>query len=841
MKKRISMLAAACLLASSFSIPANAAGKEEIKGSLVIAGGSLGSSNKAVYDAFIDRAGGAGNAKIGIIPAASGKLKSSNEFKADLVKYGVDPENVEILPISNHDFSDTDYNEKWWKRNANKKEMAAKINGLSAVWFVGGDQLKITETLFQGKGKRTRALEAIWDIYEKGAVIGGTSAGAAIMSDVMITGGDSLGGLKGEFTTKDQSDPDKEYAPVYIERGLGFFKHGIVDQHFDERARLGRLAATAVKYEKQKKKNYSYGIDEDTALIVDNRTKTAEIAGRGGVTVIDTSKSKPAAKDLHPVNGVEVSFLSPGDKIDLKTKAFSFREDKEGTKGYEYYSFQPLDATGVLTSYGRLKPYLSYSLADNESADAVKSYLYDSKGQGFALTFSKTAATNGYWGYQDGQKDDYSIVKVKMDVSPVSVSFTKDDKAFKDYKPSDFTVPSKQDRGDIKGNLVIAGGALGSTNESVYKSFIDLANGKTDAKFGIVPAASGSLSSSNTFKKDLIRYGVKEENIQILPVTVSNYKDTPQNDAAEWEEMKNSDEAVSRIKELDAIWFVGGDQTKITKALFNTDQSESKALSAIWDIYKEGAVLGGTSAGAAIMSDVMLAGGGSLDTLAKGFTDTYDGMQQQEGGPGYLERGLGFFQYGIIDQHFDNKARLGRLIATAYEKGDRNQLSYGIDEDTAMVVRNAEKKIEVVGRAGVTVVDLSEVQTNPAAQSQYKNIQLSSLAEGDAVDLKTKAFSISEHKVSTTGYEYGDYQAAPHSGVLTPHGTLSKYISYNLVDNFGEKEVKSYAFNQGKGVELTFRKTEKTDGFWGYKDGGKDDYSFVNAVLDIQPVSVKVK
>ncbi|KEZ47291.1 cyanophycinase [Metabacillus indicus] len=841
MKKRISMLAAACLLASSFSIPAGAAGKEEIKGSLVIAGGSLGSSNKAVYDAFIDRAGGAGKAKIGIIPAASGKLKSSNEFKADLVKYGVNPANVEILPISDHDFSDTDFDEKQWTENVNKQETVNQIKELDAIWFVGGDQLKITSTLFNDKAKRTKALEAIWDIYEKGAVIGGTSAGAAIMSDVMITGGDSLGGLKGEFTTKDQSNPDKEYAPVYIEKGLGFFQHGIVDQHFDERARLGRLAAAAVKYETNKKTNYSYGIDEDTALIVDNKTKTAEIAGRGGVTVVDTSKAKPARKNLHPVNNVELSFLSPGDKIDLKTKAFTFRSDKLDTRGYEYYSFKPLDATGVLTSYGRLKPYLSYSLVDNSSTDSVKSYLYDSKGKGFALTFSKTDGTNGYWGYQDGQKDDYSIVKVKMDVSPVKVSFKKDDKAFKDYKPSNFTVPSKQDRGDIKGNLVIAGGALGSTNESVYKSFIDLANGKTDAKFGIIPAASGSLSSSNTFKKDLIRYGVKEENIEILPITVSNYKDTPDNDATQWEKIKNTDEFAAKVKNLDAIWFVGGDQTKITKALFNADQSESKALTAIWDIYKEGAVLGGTSAGAAIMSDVMLAGGGSLDTLAQGFTDTYDGMQQQEGGPGYLERGLGFFQYGIIDQHFDNKARLGRLIATAYEKGDRNQLSYGIDEDTAMVVRNAEKKIEVVGRAGVTVVDLSEVQTNPAAQSQYKNIQLSSLAEGDSVDLKTKEFSISEHKVSTTGYEYGDYQAAPHSGVLTPHGTLSKFISYNLVDNFGEKEVKSYAFNQGKGVELTFRKTEKTDGFWGYKDGGKDDYSFVNAVLDIQPVSVKVK
>ncbi|MGE6378172.1 hypothetical protein [Peribacillus muralis] len=107
------------------------------------------------------------------------------------------------------------------------------------------------------------------------------------------------------------------------------------------------------------------------------------------------------------------------------------------------------------------------------------------------------------------------------------------------------------------------------------------------------------------------------------------------------------------------------------------------------------------------MSDVMLAGGGSLKTLTKGFTNMYNGMEQLEGGPGYLERGLGFFQHGIIDQHFDNKARLGRLIATAHEKGNRDQLSYGIDENTAMVVNNLKQKIVVVGRGGVTVIDLS--------------------------------------------------------------------------------------------------------------------------------------
>ncbi|WP_285766725.1 cyanophycinase [Peribacillus sp. SI8-4] len=840
MKRVINTAITAFLLASVCFLPtgqASAHSMDEIKGSLVITGGSLGSSNKDIYESFIKLAGGVEKAKIGIIPAASGSLKSSKEFRADLVKYGVKEADIEILPISNHDFSDTDLDEKSWKNNVHDNAVVSQIEDLSAIWFVGGDQLRITETLYDAKGKSTLALEAIWNVYRKGAVIGGTSAGAAIMSDVMITGGDSLGGLKGKFTGKSASSKDKEYEPVRIDRGLGFFKYGIIDQHFDERGRLGRLVATAVKYEKQKKKYNSYGIDEDTALIVNNQEKTTEIAGRGGVTVVDSSKAK---EHKGKIDNVSISFLSPGDKIDLTTKSFTIHSKKGATQGNEYYRFKPLDATGVLTSYGKLKPYLSYSLVDNSSTDSVKSYLYDSKGTGFALTFSKTKQTNGFWGYKDGQKDDYSITNVNMDVAPVSLQFKTDKHAFKDYQESNFELPEKTGRGAIKGNLLIAGGALGSSNEAVYNTFIELAKEGSDAKVGIISAASGSLSSSDSFKNDLLEYGLKEENIKILPISAHDFKGTSE-DESRWKENKNSDGVAAEIKKLDAIWFVGGDQTYITEALFNPDQTESKALQAIWDIYKEGAVLGGTSAGAAVMSDVMLAGGGSLETLTKGFTDTYNGMEQQEGGPAYLERGLGFFQDGLIDQHFDNKARLGRLIAAAHEVGDRNQLSYGIDEDTAIVVNNHKRKVEVIGRGGLTVIDLMKVKTNPNIKSQYKNILLSTIAPGDRVDLQTNEIQISQHKVRTKGNEYGDFNAAPHSGVLTEHGTLSKFLSYQLVDNSGEKEVKAYSFDKGKGVELTFRKTKVTDGYWGYKDGSKDDYSVVHAVLDITPIAVKEK
>ncbi|MFG6494992.1 cyanophycinase [Fictibacillus sp. UD] len=813
--------------------------RDDIQGNLVIAGGALGSSNKEVYKEFIQLAGGKKDAKVGIIPAASSSLKSSLSFKKDLILYGVDEEQIEIVPLANRDFSGTPEDESKWRKNANSDRIADEIEDLSAIWFVGGDQLRITDTLVKPNGDQTKALEAIWKVYREGGVIGGTSAGAAIMSDVMITGGDSLGALNNEFVTKDKAGSSQEYEPVYLEKGLGFFKYGIVDQHFDERARLGRLVMTALK--EKATGQYAYGVDEDTALVVNNKEKTVKVVGKSGVSVIDVSKAKVIDSKKAHFKDVYISHLVSGDQLNVSTKEFIVSDHKDVTNGYEYYEFKPLDATGVFTSYGRLKEYIAYSLVDNATTNAVKSYLYDSAGDGFQLVFRKTENSKGYWGYKDGQKDDYSFTNVAFDVEPKKVSFKENKDAFSAYKPSEFTAPVIDRSQPVKGKLLIAGGSLGSTNADVYEKFIDLAKQKEDSRVGIIPAASSSLASSRNFKEDLVRYGMRAEQIEILPLSITNDKKTPE-DESKWAELnKNNEELAKKVEDLDAVWFVGGDQTKITASLLNGDGTNSKALNAIWETYRNGAVLGGTSAGAAIMSDVMIAGGGSYDTLASGFTETYDGMLQQEGGPGYLERGLGFFEYGIVDQHFDNKARLGRLIAVSDEKGDPGKLSYGIDEDTALVVYNEEKKAEVVGRGGVTLVDLSkQVKSPDLGQSQFKNIKLSWINQGDELDLATKKISINDSKDSTTGYEYYDHKVPPHSGVLSAHGVLNKFISYNLVDNAGAESVKSYSFNNGKGFELNFRKTVETEGYWGYTDGQKDDYSFINVSLDITPVNVKI-
>ncbi|MGE6378171.1 hypothetical protein [Peribacillus muralis] len=111
--------------------------------------------------------------------------------------------------------------------------------------------------------------------------------------------------------------------------------------------------------------------------------------------------------------------------------------------------------------------------------------------------------------------------------APASLQFKRAKHAFKDHKEANFELPEKTGRGRIEGNWVIAGGALGSSNEDVYKKFIELAKEGSDAKVGIISAASGSLSSSYAFKNDLLKYELKEENIKILPISTHDFKELP--------------------------------------------------------------------------------------------------------------------------------------------------------------------------------------------------------------------------------------------------------------------------------------------------------------------------
>lgn len=395
----------------------------------------------------------------------------------------------------------------------------------------------------------------------------------------------------------------------------------------------------------------------------------------------------------------------------------------------------------------------------------------------------------------------------------------------------------------IKGSLVIVGGALRSDNDAVYEKFIELAGGADSARIGIVPAASGSPHKyAQMFYKDMLARGVKDENIVILPLAVKNDKRTEYIDESTWAANGNNAEVAASVKRLTGVWFVGGDQTRITNVLLNADKSPTLVLNEIWDVYRAGAVIGGTSAGAAIMSDVMIAGGDSLGALKHGFVKEYDdsSLDYQNQGGLIVDKGLGFFKYGIIDQHFDRKARLGRLAVVTQATQRVYPLSFGVEENTAMVFDNQTMEVSVAGTGGIFVVDANAAEKAPGI-SEYKNIKVSYIEGEDTFDLNTKTFNMAEGKYTTVGYEYLATENPDTTGSLSANQKLNQFISYGLVDNELRSEIKTHLYGQdGSGFAFTFSNAEDTEGYWG-QSGAADIYSFKNVRMDIEPVQVEIQ
>jgi cyanophycinase len=172
----------------------------------------------------------------------------------------------------------------------------------SGVFFTGGCQDRIC-TVLGGTAIEKR----LKDRYRRGLVIGGTSAGAAVMSDMMIAGGDS------------QTHPS--VGVVELGYGLGLINDVVIDQHFAQRGRLGRLLSAVAQHPR----HIGLGIDEDTALVVQHRL--ARVIGRGAVTIIDMHAA--GFSDLAQVSSrteclalwnVRLHVLPAGFGFDLKAR-----------------------------------------------------------------------------------------------------------------------------------------------------------------------------------------------------------------------------------------------------------------------------------------------------------------------------------------------------------------------------------------------------------------------------------------------------------------------------------------------------------------------------------------
>src|SRR4051794_8145726 len=183
-----------------------------------------------------------------------------------------------------------------------------------------------------------------------------------------------------------------------------------------------------------------------------------------------------------------------------------------------------------------------------------------------------------------------------------------------------------------------------------------------------------------------------------------------------------SDRKVQILSDADAVFFTGGDQLRITTLL-----GASPVCERLREIYHGGGMICGTSAGASVMSDTMLVGGG-------------DDASARVGRTVRMAPGLALVSDVLIDQHFAERGRVGRLLGAVAQ--NPRQLGIGIDENTAIIVE--ENRFRVIGSGAVYIVDCNGVthsniaEASPDRALSVYDVRLHVLSAGEWFDLAVR-------------------------------------------------------------------------------------------------------
>ena len=381
------------------------------------------------------------------------------------------------------------------------------------------------------------------------------------------------------------------------------------------------------------------------------------------------------------------------------------------------------------------------------------------------------------------------------------------------------------------GTLVIVGGALDAGNDAIFDALIGAIPG-ADATIAVIPAASAApATSAQRFAADLMRHGIAANRIVTVRIATQDDPATPDVDEAQWRGNAGDPGEIARIEHAGAIWFMGGDQARIVATLVAKDGSDSPMLAAIRKRLGAGAVVGGSSAGAAIMSVPMMLQGDSLGALLP----APSGERLQMGA------GLGFFAAGLVDQHFNTRARLGRLsVALSMLMTDR-RLGYGIDEDTALVVDLTHGTARAIGTGYVTLLDGRGATFNGGKRLSMDGLVIGVASGGDTIDLRDQSIIPAPYKNPTVGHEQVDRPQPDDGGLAVAWDAAPAVIGESLIDNRGATRIDRLSFSGSKGVVYRFAKLASSRGWRGRDRQGTIRYTVQGIRLSILPVDLVVK
>ena len=401
-----------------------------------------------------------------------------------------------------------------------------------------------------------------------------------------------------------------------------------------------------------------------------------------------------------------------------------------------------------------------------------------------------------------------------------------------------------------RGKLLIVGGGLKSDNTQVLSAFASAAGGQTL----VIPTASGVPEESAPGTQSMLAaYTHGSQQVDILDIR----HDTP--------ERAQDPAYTDPIHHATAAWFTGGNQSRILAAFrpggaesdgaastspddaapsasasnpsaadlaIATAPGDSPAYDALLQLLARDGLIAGTSAGAAMMSDPMIARGTSQAALLHG-----TGLPVVSGEPSArattgmdLTQGMGFFPYGIVDQHFLARARFGRLIVAMVESG--NQLGIGIADNRAILVDLAKSQATALGNQAAVLIDTSQmVEGTYELHGTYdrKHIRISLASHGDTIDFTTNEVHPAPGKAQLN-YDH----LAPIVGVSTydtePISPWDKNALAELIEHLA-LDPRSTHSAIGDTYEVTLRADPQTK-FWSNQED-QSDLTASNVILDI--------
>lgn len=241
--------------------------------------------DKVILSEFVKLSGG-DEARIAIVPTASSIETAGIRYKALFLGMGV--QSAEVVYIGS-------------REDANEAETLELVSNATGIFLTGGNQMRLSAII-----GGTRLEQLVRERHEAGAVVAGTSAGASILSAHMVAMG--------------ASGPTPKLRMAQMFAGFGLISNVIIDQHFRQRDRIGRLLALVAGNPGL----LGIGIDEDTSVVIDN-AGILRVIGRHSVTIVDGSHMKSDIFEVKRYGDITISdarlhVLGSGRRFDMNAR-----------------------------------------------------------------------------------------------------------------------------------------------------------------------------------------------------------------------------------------------------------------------------------------------------------------------------------------------------------------------------------------------------------------------------------------------------------------------------------------------------------------------------------------